>query len=189
MSVGITRRRFLLASLAPLVAVCAPSGRRTTNKSGYCIDPHDRTQATVVAIADTVVPGPSSDPEGTPGAAEACVLNMFYDPYYGISSLIPVLISDIDSASNRLFGRDFSGLTFSQRTQVLLDREKNFPALLGLNVYSLVIAFCMLGFYGGIFNESGPDYAGFPGPSLGYRGVSSYGIRFSREMTQDGSLP
>ncbi|NIO20957.1 MAG: hypothetical protein GTN76_09505, partial [Candidatus Aenigmarchaeota archaeon] len=56
----------------------------------------DIEKATMEAFADTIIPGPDSDPEGSAGGVEAGALEVLYDPYYGLRPFIGILARNLN---------------------------------------------------------------------------------------------
>jgi hypothetical protein len=73
----------------------------------------------MTAVADTVIPGPSVDPDGSPGAVEACALDALYEPGGLAKPVLAVLVSDLDWASRLRYGKPFVDLDYDRRAAVL----------------------------------------------------------------------
>jgi hypothetical protein len=189
--IAITRREFIKSiglTTAGLTFAQLSCVRKITAteciKPNWCMQTFSHEQLTMEAFADTVVPGCENDPDGAPGAVQACALNMLYDPYYSLKDFIPILVNNLDKVSNSLYGKEFVELSFDERCQALLKGQKDAPYPFD-QLYRAAIVLCHQAFYG--FSQVGNDYTGFPGPSLGYEDFS-YGEKFSDEMTEDGNL-
>ena len=97
----LSRRKFMKHSLGFLLATAAyGSGLAETAKyaspgwtrpilEGACLQASSEAERTLAAVVDTVVPGPSLDPDGDPGGLEACSLNLMFDEYYPFRTMIP----------------------------------------------------------------------------------------------------
>ncbi len=142
-------------------------------------------EETMKAFADTIIPGPASDPEGSVGGVEAGVLEVFYDPYYGLRPFIPLLASGLNLTSLSQYRKPFKDLNLSQRTEIMLGKDDRSPIKPIYEHAELLVA---LAFYGGIINMVGYDYISFPGPAFGYYDYS-FNENFANEGTEDGNLP
>ncbi len=140
---------------------------------------------TMEAFADTVIPGPTSDPEGSVGGVEAGALKVLYDPYYGLRPFIGIISMDLNLASLWWYRKLFKNLGLRQRTRIVL--FKDYFSLIK-PVYEQAELVVKLAFYGAIINEVGTDYISFPGPSPGYYDYSFNEI-FAEEATENGNLP
>jgi len=137
------------------------------------------------AFADTIIPGPASDPEGSVGGVEACALKVLYDPYYGLRPFVGMLTRNLNRTSLWWYGKLFKDLDLSQTTKIVLFKDNY--SLIKL-VYEQAELLVKLAFYGGIINDVGTKYISFPGPSPGYYGYS-FNEKFAEEATTDGNLP
>ena len=142
-------------------------------------------EETMKAFADTIIPGPNSDPEGSVGGVEAYALEVLYDAYYGLRPFIGILAIDLNLASLWWYCRLFKDLGFRQRKRIIL--FKDYFSLMK-PVYEQAELLVKLAFYGAIINDVGTDYISFPGPSPGYYGYS-FNEKFAEEATTDGNLP
>ena len=140
---------------------------------------------TMKALADTIIPGPISDPEGSVGGVEAGALEVLYDPYYGLRPFIGIISIDLNLASFWWYRKLFKNLGLRQRTRIIL--FKDYFSLIK-PVYEQAEILVKLAFYGAIINDVGTDYISFPGPSLGYYDYS-LNRKFADEATEDGNLP
>jgi hypothetical protein len=182
----ITRRDALaLAARGSLAAVFAgflasPAGRALAQTA--CREPASEVEHTILAVARTAVPGTDEDPDQTPGAAEACALDVMFDDFYGFGYVAPIVANDLDVHA-RLHGLDrFRDGTLAQRTAILTERQAD--GRLGL-LYVATIALVYIAFY---TSEVGGDYIGFPGPSGGYVGSHSDRVAYPG-MTEDSNPP
>ncbi len=140
---------------------------------------------TMKAFADTIIPGPGSDPEGSVGGVEAGALEVLYDPTYGFGPLAGLLALNLNLAGLRRYGRLFKDLDLRQRTAIVLFKDNT--SLIKL-LYQQAENLVKLAFYGAIVNDLGTDYISFPGPAFGYYDYS-FDEKFAEEATQDGNLP
>lgn len=145
----------------------------------------DIKEETMKAFADTIVPGPTSDPEGSVGGVEAGALEVLYDPYYVLRLFIGTLVRDLNRTSLRWHRQLFKDLDLSQRTEIVLFKDNNSPIKFLYEIAELLVK---LAFYGAIINDVGTDYISFPGPSFGYYDYS-FNKKFAEEATEDGNLP
>lgn len=142
-------------------------------------------KATIEAFADTIIPGPISDPEGSVGGVEAGALEVLYDPYYGLRPFIGILTRNLNRTSLWRYRKPFKDLGLRQRKRTIL--FKDYFSLMK-PVYEQAELLVKLAFYGGIINDVGTDYISFPGPSFGYHDYS-FNEKFAEEATEDGNLP
>jgi hypothetical protein len=142
-------------------------------------------RGTMRAFADTVVPGPTSDPEGAVGGIEAGALEVLYDLRYGLRLFISTLSRDLNRTSLKWHRRLFKDLDLAQRTEILMYKDDNSGMK---SLYELAELLVKVAFYGGVINDVGTDYMSFPGPSLGYDDYS-FNEKFAEEATEDGNLP
>lgn len=185
---GLSRRGFLKgmavlcgSSVAgiPGLELCADAAE-TVHAGPMCIQ-----RETMKAFADTIIPGPTSDPEGSVGGVEACALEVLYDPYYGLRPFIGMLARNLNLTSLWWYGKLFKGLDLEERTKIVLFKD-NYSWI--KFVYEPAEVLVKLAFYGAIINDVGTDYISFPGPSFGYYDYS-FKKRFAEEATDDGNLP
>jgi hypothetical protein len=142
-------------------------------------------EGTMAAFADTIIPGPTSDPEGTVGGVEAGALEVLYNPDYGLKPFIATLVTDLNGTSLKWYRKLFKDLDLAQRTEIVLFKYNNSPLK---SIYELAGTLVKLAFYGAIINDVGTDYISFPGPSFGYHDYS-FNEKLAEEATEDGSLP
>ena len=134
---------------------------------------------------DTVVPGPQTDPEGSPGAVEACSLNVLLDSTFPFLQYADLFAGMIDQISNDTHGSPFIALPYQQRIDVLVAAVDKVPLL------RLAYRAIRSAFFGGAYNGIGLDYVGYPGPNLGYRSIPEFSFRKAvcQELTADGRMP
>lgn len=140
---------------------------------------------TMKAFADTIIPGPNSDPEGSVGGVEAGALEVLYDQNYGFEPFIGLLSISLNLTSLWWYGRLFKELDLRQRTAIVLFKDNT--SLVKL-IYQQAENLVKLAFYGAIINNLGTDYISFPGPAFGYYDYS-FDEKFADEATEDGNLP
>jgi hypothetical protein len=140
---------------------------------------------TMKAFADTIIPGPNSDPEGSVGGVEAGALEVLYDPFYGVEPFIGLLSFSLNLTGLWWYGKLFKDLDLRQRTAIVLFKDNH--ALIKL-IYQQAENLVKLAFYGAIINDLGTEYISFPGPVVGYHDYS-FDKKFARERTEDGNLP
>ena len=142
-------------------------------------------EETLKAFADTIIPGPHSDPEGSPGGVEAGALEVLYDPYYGLTPFIGLLTRNLNRSSLWWCHKLFKDLDLRQRTAIVL--FKDYFSFFKL-VYEHAEMLVKLSFYGAIINDVGTDYISFPGPAPGYFDYS-FKEQFAQPQTENGNLP
>lgn len=152
---------------------------------GACLVPSGEVERTLAAVLDTVVPGPSSDPEGTPGALEACAMNLLLDDHYPFRSFAPMFVAVFDQLAQEAHGQAFADLPYEARLDVLVRAQGQIPLL------TLAYRAIRSAFYGGAYNGVGLSYLNYPGPNLGYRHVPEASFRkpVCRERTETGWMP
>lgn len=179
---GVSRRDFL----KDITVLCASS---VVGISGLELLAHATEpvypEETMEAFADTIIPGPTSDPEGSVGGVEAGALEVLYDPYYRLKPFISTLAIDLNQTSLKWYSKLFKHLDLSKRTEIVLFKDDNSQIK---SVYELAELLVKVAFYGAIINSVGTDYISFPGPSSGYDDYS-FNEKFAEEATEDGNLP
>lgn len=195
---ALTRRGFLAGAgagaltAAGLVdvtrALAATAGKLAA--TGPELLPSDAAvRSTIAAFADTIVPGPAGGADPAPGAVEAGVVDVLYDPFYEVAPGFPAIHEDLQIATARVLGRPASfdlALPYGDRERVVLERMTatgdGGTDPLGL-AYSLIAVLVYFGYYG---SEPGLRYIGLPAHSDGYWPHHSYRVRF-RGMTRSGN--
>jgi len=170
------------SALAPLIAACEHSTRESY---GHCIEPDDETTRTLAAFIDAVVPGLDSDPDGAPGALDACGLNVALDPAIPLADLAGLLVMVLDATAEESQGAPFAELDLAARTAVLEEVEQILPEL------TLAMRLARSSFYASLYGDLAERWLGVFGPNLGYLG-EDFGFGESplcEEMTVDGNLP
>ncbi|MBP7126895.1 hypothetical protein KBD49_11085 [Myxococcota bacterium] len=152
---------------------------------GACLGAVTDVERTLEAALDAVVPGPSGDPEGAPGAIEACGMNILLDRSFPFLQYADLFALVLEGVAGEMFGRPFPDLTHGERVQVLVRAEETLPLL------RLAWRAIRSAFFGGAYNGAGFDYVGYPGPNLGYRHVPecSFRVPVCRERTAEGWMP
>lgn len=190
------RREFLESAVARSMAILAGTGWAAAARAftqpggrepltGSCLAPLSETERTLAALLDTVVPGPGTDPEGAPGAVEACAMNVLLDaafPFRQYADAIAMLVEGIAQSAH---GAAFVSLPYAKRLDVLVSAQDQLPLL------RLAYRGIRSAFFGGAYNTIGLEYIGFPGPNLGYRHVPECSFREAvcGEMTATGWMP
>lgn len=198
---ALTRRGFLVgASAGALTAAgllevtrALAATAETLASTGPALLPSSAVvRSTMSAYADTIVPGPAGGADPAPGAVEAGVVDVIYDPFYEVAPGFPAIHEDLQSATPRVLGRPASfdlALPYRDRERVVLERMTAHgdggEDPLGL-AYSLIAVLVYFGYYGTAGSELGLRYIGLPPHSDGYWPHHSYGVRF-RGMTRNGN--
>ena len=185
-----------LGALGPLAAVSRALrlARAAGDGAGYpappipgaCVAPQSATQETLVALLQAVVPGPELDPDGAPGAVEACALNLMVDGFYPFREAAPLIVGLLDELSRRGHGgATFVELQPAQREEILAQAQEQ------LGLIRLAYRAIRSAFYGGAYNGVGLAYLGYPGPNLGYRHMEPCSFRapVCTERTSEGWMP
>jgi hypothetical protein len=159
---GFSRRAFfknlsmLCASSAAIIPGWADAG------AVFLIGSSDSARDTMKAFADTIIPGPYSDPEGSVGGVESGGVEILYDPDYGLRPFIGLLSGSLNLTSYIWYRKSFQDLDAVQRTELVLFNDSR-PGTGFL--YEQAENLVKLAFYGGIINDVGTDYISFPSPS------------------------
>jgi len=183
------RREFIIKSIIGTFGIWTISScaiERGSEESLYPppFEPITEDEKTMFALIDTVLPGRTSDPEGTPGALEAGALIVLFDKSNPSYQFIPVISSLLNTEAENTFKKSFYELDLNKRTDVLGNVENKLPYI------SLLIKFIKGAFYANLVNDVGYQYMEYPGANLGYRDKDfSFQREMSGEMTVDGSLP
>ncbi|HYH59089.1 MAG TPA: hypothetical protein VD790_07695 [Thermoleophilaceae bacterium] len=198
----LTRRRLLAAggagvlgltgmtAVAEALADAGAAMAATVQRSPVPTD--EAVRATVAALADTIVPGPAGGGDHDPGAVEAGVIDVLYDPFYGLATVFPVIHTDVQSATPVILGRLAAfdlALPYADRERVLDDRMPGWPDG-GSNptalAYSLFGVLTYLAYYGQSAGDVGLKVIGLPPHSDGYWPHHTYELSFEG-MTADGN--
>jgi len=137
----------------------------------------------LTAYVDTLVPGPTSDPEGTPGAVEAGAVDQLFEqlPY---PAIIPFVVADVTVAALLAHGSLFEALDYPRREAILVDAFAH-PVR---SVYHLIAFAVATGcFYADFRNHVGSAHMGLPGPSDGY--LATYSDGRSHGQPQAAAVP
>jgi len=173
--------RALQAAEATFIA--PPFGRKPL--PGACMQPGDKVEKTLAAVLETVVPGKATDPDGEPGAVEACALGVLMDSSFPFRPYASILATVLDNLAITRGGTVFAKASADDRIAVLLQAQEQLPML------RLAFRAVRAAFFGGAYNGVGFDYVGYPGPNLGYRHLPQCSFRkpVCKEMTDTGWLP
>jgi hypothetical protein len=201
---SLTRRRLLaaggagalgltsLASVAEALANAGAAMAATAAPTSTPVPTSEAVRATVAALADTIVPGPAGGGDSDPGAVEAGVIDVLYDPFYGLSGVFPVLHTDVQIATPVILARNATfdlALPYADRERVLDDRMPGWPEG-GSNptalAYSLFGVLTYLAYYGQSASDVGLEVIGLPPHSDGYWPHHTYDLSFAG-MTADGN--
>ena len=174
-------RGALASALWPLSGGCASEARSTPRG---CVEPGTDAERTLAAFVETVVPGYASDPEGAPGALDACGLNVLLDPALPLAPLVGLLAMTLDGASRLAYGAAFHEMGWYAREQILAEVELDMPEL------TLAIRLARSAFYAAQHSDVAERWLGVLGPNLGYLDEGfSFVEPQADEMTDDGNLP
>jgi hypothetical protein len=194
---SLTRRRLLATGsagalgLTGIVAVAraladAGTAMAAATPAARLAPTDEAVRATVAALADTIVPGPAGGADSEPGAIEAGVLDVLYDPFYGLAATYPALHADVQLATPAILGRDAAfdlALPYPDRERVLDDRMGANPTA---TAYELFGVLTYIAYYGQTASATGLQVIGLPPHSDGYFPHHTHRLRF-RGMTKDGN--
>lgn len=144
---------------------------------------------TFIALAETIIPGHFSDPNGTPGAIETGTIE--YLERVEKAGVLPFSLLSIqgwvtfalDTYSLFTRGATFANLGANQKVEVASDFYRLMPVPL---LYRLFRAT----YYTGAQNRLGWDNLGYPGPNQGYEDYSfKETLARSDPRSMDGNLP
>ncbi len=150
-----------------------------------CLAATTPPEKTLAAVLDAAVPGVDSDPDGTPGAVEACAMNLLVDDAYPFKPYLETIAGLMDALAQSGHGAAFATLDLDQRVAVLVEAQETLPLL------RLAYRAIRSAFYGGAYNGVGQDFVGYPGPNLGYRHLRVFSLRrpIGTELTTEGWMP
>ncbi len=178
-------RRFFIKTAGSLSLLFSTYKITEAGERIECVSASSHSKETMLAVADVIVPGMKNSPDKSLGAADACALDIIYDPFFGLEKYIAFLVVSIDWSSLWRFGRLYKNIDFEKRTSILqLKEEKSWFLKEG---FKGIIILTKLAFYGGYKNNIGMEYIGFPGANPGYHDFS-HGKVFAKERTIDGNL-
>jgi hypothetical protein len=171
---GLTRRSFLKRSGAGGVTVLGASAASTMLAGCPSGDPNSwldtYRRQTLDALADTILPNEAGD-----GGAQARAIEVIFDPYYSSNGWIDEVISEADTDCNDYYGHNFKDCTLAQRTeslQWLTTYDEPWYASDSDGKYRTafqgMILLTKLAWFGGLVNNVGTNYLGYPGMSGGY---------------------
>lgn len=198
----------LVARALPAATAAAATGAVGTGAPAATATTTSLSDATLQALADTIVPGRHAtvtqsggaiDPlaiagaDPLPGAVEADALALFHHPEIGFDALAPALLAELETRSLAL-GGPFLQLGFAQRTQVCmagLDFANPTRTIWEAAAAVPFVAFCAAPLLVNASDAQAIGYRvmGLPGTALHGYGDYSYGRRLARERTANGSLP
>jgi hypothetical protein len=134
--------------------------------------PDSHEGRTIAAFVDVVVPGKHRDPKGVLGALDVEAASKFFEAGSQISTLVPLLVSALDSYSRELYRREFVALKASVREEVVAYALEQFPQI------EFAVQLAKLSYF------STPQVAtlyGYPGANSGY--INDANFSFRREMS------
>jgi hypothetical protein len=152
--------------------------------AGHLAAPRNEAEWTLWWLAETIVPGTATDPEGAPGANDCGALNVMLDPQLPLAANVDLVVLSLDGTAQSLYDKPFRELNYEQRAAVAAQVESQVPLMTLL--YRLIRA----AFYGAAYNEVGVRWMGFPGENLGYIDHPDFTIGpVGTELTETGYLP
>ncbi|MCW5806458.1 MAG: hypothetical protein KIT31_29105 [Deltaproteobacteria bacterium] len=166
------RRAFLAGGLAAGALLGCRPWARPRGGDAAMLDEHER--ATIVAIAETFLPGG----DGAPGATDVDAYATIADPAYGVTPYLAEVVADVDAwcVARRL--RTFVALSPEDREVALEERM----GLRGMVIaswyrpaYEGILALTKLAYFGGLRGGLGLGYLAFPGASRGWAPASAGG--------------
>jgi hypothetical protein len=201
-------QRATVLGLGGLVASALPVAERLINTVEPALADVNLADATLQAVADTMIPGRKTDrtdlgneihpkaiagahPE--PGAVQADALLLFHEPRIGFDALEPAFLAELQTRSLTRGGQ-FLDLPFDKRVAVCVDGcSASNPTVL---VWEAAAAVAFAAFLIAATQEnatidtaSGLQVMGHPGTAPNGYADFSYGKKLSRELTANGSLP
>jgi len=201
-------QRATVLGLGGLVASALPVAERLINTVEPALADVNLADATLQAVADTMIPGRKTDrtdlgneihpkaiagahPE--PGAVQADALLLFHEPRIGFDALEPAFLTELQTRSLTRGGQ-FLDLPFDKRVAVCVDGcSASNPTVL---VWEAAAAVAFAAFLIAATQEnatidtaSGLQVMGHPGTAPNGYADFSYGKKLSRELTANGSLP
>ncbi|MEK6656054.1 MAG: hypothetical protein AABY58_01295 [Nitrospirota bacterium] len=178
-------RRFFLKTAGSLSFLFSTDKITEAAERIECMSASSHSKETMLAISDVIVPGAKNSSDKSPGAADACSLDIMYDPFFGLEKYIAFLVISIDWSSLWRFGSLYKNIDFEKRTYILQVKEEN--GWFFKKGFKGIIILAKLAFYGGYKNNIGMEYIGFPGANPGYHDFSHEKL-FAKEKTVDGNL-
>lgn len=141
----------------------------------------DPVRTTLRAYVSTLVPGPTDDPRGTPGAVEAEAVQQLeaQAPYV----IVPI-VTDVSGAAMTTHGQPFSSLDYPTREALLVEA---FADPMRAPYHLIALAVGAGTFYGDFRNRVGGEHLGFPGPSDGY--LATFTDRSGHGQPQVDAVP
>jgi hypothetical protein len=208
----LSRRQILqratVLGLGGLVWSALPAADRILSSVGPSEAAVDLADATLQAVADTMIPGRKASltdlgneihpkaiagVHGEPGAVEADALLLYHHPLIGFDALEPAFLADVEARS-LLRGGQFLDLTFPNRIEVMKGGlAATNPSV---QVWEAALAVPFAAFLSEatqvnarIETASGYQVMGHPGIAPNGYADYSYRRKLSRERTAAGSLP
>jgi long-chain-alcohol oxidase len=178
----VRRREFLVGGLAG-TALVACGG--VVNRPVPPPTAHERR--TIVAIADTFLPGD----DGSPGATDVDAITTILDPSYGVAQYLPDVVLDVDQWCLVRHQKLFADLPAALREQALEERMGLQGALIKswyARAYEGILALAKLAYFGALTRTAGTAYVAFPGASRGYAAASAAGA-YAAEDTPVALVP
>jgi hypothetical protein len=176
----ITRRALLAGSGALGVSIVLPVPLRAW-AAAAAPGATDPVTSVLGAYVSTLVPGPTDDPEGTPGAVEAGAVEELqaHVPY-----VIPLIVADVEAVAVATYAKPFDALGYPEREAILVDAFAD-PARAAHHLVALAIG--AGAFYADFRSRIGGLHMGFPGPSDGY--LDTYTDRDGHGQPQALAIP
>ena len=209
---SLSRRQLLerasLLGLGGLVLSALPVAERLLATVPEARAATTLTDATLQAVADTLIPGRKADRtdlgdeihpkaiagvHSEPGAVQADSLRLYHDPLIGFDALAPAFLSELQSRS-LLRGGQFLDLAFAKRVEVCVEGfAASNPTV---QVWEAAAAVPFAAFVAAsnhvnatISVASGLQVIGHPGTAPEGYAEYSYKRKLSRERTSGGILP
>ncbi|MBI1747894.1 MAG: hypothetical protein HYR55_15100 [Acidobacteria bacterium] len=166
---AIPRRYFIQLSMTAAASVLSWLAAESQAAGKDCRPALTHSEQVLNALADTFIP----NEEDSPGAVEACALEVILNPSYRFSLSLPVVITGLDGLAVLRYGRSFIELTLAQRTAIV---EFKFRVPVEREIYALALVLTRLSYYGAVRSDVGIRSFGYPGPSTGYSCSYSYNL-------------
>jgi hypothetical protein len=167
---------------------CAQFGEEPIVRVGpVCRPVVSEVDRTMLALAETIVPGYATDPSGAPGSADTCALDLLYDTRYPAKQFLPLIASVVDAKSKKLYSMPFADLAPERRFEITVLVVKDLPPI------TWFYKFLRSAFYTDSNTMLGLDYMGYrmPPEGRGWRDDPEFSLRkpVGKEMTETGYLP
>ena len=82
-------RRFFLKTAGSLSFLLSTDKITEAAERIECMSASSHSKETMLAISDVIVPGAKNSSDKSPGAADACSLDIMYDPFFGLENILP----------------------------------------------------------------------------------------------------